>query len=267
MGRRGTARGHGPKTGGRRWAWPYLGRRRADGRPRLDDDRAPRRAASWRRRRAGGLGPASSTGVTVPTLGRSHAEVRHPQAQVRDPPCLTRGPALPRHTRSEPASWQPEMDAPDQVAHLWCTTLPPGIISGHGSVCAHEGGPTRAGESMREAMSRPACGSVTGPRGGGRSSTATLLDGDRCTRPPHPRTPRGDQGRRREGQSGKAGAWGRGPWAREGGSRGRRRGGRGSRGSRGCEGWASWPREIGRIGVERGRGQRWPGKLALASSR
>ena len=29
---------------------------------------------------------------------------------------------------------------------------------------------------MREAMSRPACGSVTGPRGGGRSSTATLLD-------------------------------------------------------------------------------------------
>ena len=43
-----------------------LGRRRADGRPRLDDDRAPRRAASWRRRRAGGLGPASSTGVTGP---------------------------------------------------------------------------------------------------------------------------------------------------------------------------------------------------------
>ena len=159
------------------------------------------------------------------------------------PPCPTWGPALPRHMRSEPASWQPEMDAPDQVAHLWCTTLPPGIISGHGSVCAHEGGPTRAGESMREAMSRPACGSVTGPRGGGRSSTATLLDGDRCTRPPHPRTlPGGGQGRRRGGQGGRL----PGPTARG-------RGG-GSRGSRGCEGGPVGRGRLGGLGSSAGAG-------------
>ena len=87
----------GPRAqdGGRRWAWTLryrsaslgrkeeasgslgmdLGRRRVDGHPRLDD-RAPRRAASWRRRRAGGLGPASSTGVTVPTLGTGPAAAR-----------------------------------------------------------------------------------------------------------------------------------------------------------------------------------------------
>ena len=142
--------------------------------------------------------------------------------------------------RSEPASWQPETDAPDQVAHLWCTTLPPGIISGHGSVCAHEGGPTRAGESMREAMSRPACGSVTGPRGGGRSSTATLLDGDRCTRPPHPRTlPGGTRAAVEEARAGRRGPW---AWGR-------------IEGIEGVRGWASWPREIGRIGVERGGGR------------
>ena len=182
------------------------------------------------------------------------------------------------------ASWRREMDAPEQAAHIRCEALPRGIIFGHGSVCAREGGPTRAGESMREAMSRPACGSVTGLRGGGRGSTATPLDGgNRCPRPPHPRTPRGGPGRRRrEGQSGQAWAW-----ARRGAGRRRAPTARADRGEiEGVRGWASWPREMEgwgasagadeweeerggarrseeeRGGAARVRGQWWPGTLA-----
>ena len=148
------------------------------------------------------------------------------------------------------ASWRREMDAPEQAAHIRCEALPRGIIFGHGSVCAREGGPTRAGESMREAMSRPACGSVTGLRGGGRGSTATPLDGgNRCPRPPHPRTPRGGPGRRRrEGQSGQAWAW-----ARRGAGRRRAPTARADRGEiEGVRGWASWPREMEGWGASAG---------------
>src|SRR5699024_11335915 len=50
-----------------------------------------------------------------------------------------------------------------------------------GAFARTRGGPTRAGESMAEAMSRPACGSVTGPRGGGGGSAATLLRSEEHT--------------------------------------------------------------------------------------
>lgn len=137
--------------------------------------------------------------------------------------------------------------------------FPLGIVSGHGSDCAHEGGPTRAGESTREAMSRPACGSVTGPRGAaeGRSSTATLLDGNRCRRPE---------------QAG-VGVGAGGPWVIGGrlpaptARGGARWGIEGIEGIEGVRGWASWPGEMGGLGAsagaderEEGRGQWWPGK-------
>ena len=155
--------------------------------------------------------------------------------------------------------------------------VPLGIIFGPGSICAHEGGPTRAGESMSETMSRPACGSVTGPRGRGRGSTATV-GGNHHTQPPLPRTPRGDRGRRGDGLRGQAWAWAwawawwlPAPTAR--GVRGGVEGVEGIEGIEGVRGWASWPREMGGIegergggrtsgGEARGRGPWWPGKLA-----
>ena len=116
-----------------------LGRRRVDGHPRLDD-RAPRRAASWRRRRRAG-GAMPRLGTPMPSLGSRHAEAG---ARPGRGTCAVRLPVGNRR-------WMLQTRWPTSGAN----PSPPGIISGHGSVCAHEGGPTRAGESMREAMSRP----------------------------------------------------------------------------------------------------------------
>lgn len=135
---------------------------------------------------------------------------------------------------------------------------PPGIVFGHGSVCAHEGG---ADEGRRVYGRGDEPAGVWERHGAARRGW--WLDGDAAGREPlhaapHPRTPRGGTGaRRREGQGGQAWAWARGPWAKEGGSRRRRRGG-----SRGCEGgpvgrgrWEDWGRARGgRTNEARGRG-------------